>query len=129
MLVTIKDPLAPTRKQRLQDYCRARGWELPGGRWNTTSIAIAIGKSVTKTSNLLNGTGPFGSKIARDIEDTLDIPGGTLDGLVDESGWPFPTINRKRYDNLLPDQKKEIQGIVRRAIADFEADNANKKAA
>jgi hypothetical protein len=129
MLVQIKDPLAPTRQARLQEYCRGKGWEFPGGRWNTSAVALAIGKSVTKASNLLNGTGPFGAKIARDIEDTLRVPGGTLDGMIDENGWPFPGINRERFDRLFPEQKLEIQGMVRRAITDFEMINQNDKAA
>ena len=75
------DPLTPLRRQRLQAYCRQKGWELPGGRWSTSAIAPAIGKPVTKTSNLLNGTGAFGSKIAREIEDTLKLPSGYFDAL------------------------------------------------
>jgi hypothetical protein len=35
-------------------------------------------------------------------------------------GWPFPGIDRARFDHLDPLQKGEIQGKVREMIAEFE---------
>lgn len=87
-VVPLKDPLAPVRRERLQAYCKSKGWMLPNERWNTAAIALAMGKSVTKASNLIHGTGSFGAKIAREIEDAMNLPGGYLDGLG-IADWPF----------------------------------------
>lgn len=38
----------------------------------------------------------------------------------DVPSWPFPDIDKGRFDRLTDPQKYEIQGIVRKAIADFE---------
>ncbi len=37
------------------------------------------------------------------------------------SGWPFPDLDRARFDALTPNQKIEIQGVVRERIDKFEA--------
>jgi len=34
--------------------------------------------------------------------------------------WPFPSIDRARFEALQDEQRIEIQGVVRRMIADFE---------
>lgn len=46
-----------------------------------------------------------------------------------ESPWPFPGIDRSRFDKLTHDQKMEIQGVVRSQIEAFERPNGHKKAA
>ncbi len=38
----------------------------------------------------------------------------------DVSAWPFPEIGRDRFDRLEDWQRNEIQGLVRKAIFDFE---------
>lgn len=40
---------------------------------------------------------------------------------VNTDGWPFPNIDRERFDRLEDWQRTEIQGLVRKAITDFEA--------
>lgn len=37
-----------------------------------------------------------------------------------EDGWPFPSIDRERFDRLTKEQKIEIQGAVRSMITTFE---------
>lgn len=64
------DPLTETRRQRFRAYCKRNGWFDEGRqRWMVTEIAKATGKPVNKVSDLLNGSGSFGAKIAREIED------------------------------------------------------------
>lgn len=82
---------------------------MPGGRWNTTSIAEAIGKPVSKASDLLNGHGAFGAKIARDIEDQLSLPGGYLDNFSEAMMWPFQLVDRDRYEALSDIAKGAVQ--------------------
>lgn len=40
-------------------------------------------------------------------------------------GWPFPTIAPSRFERLTPEQKLEIQGVVRHMIQGFESDEGN----
>jgi transcriptional regulator with XRE-family HTH domain len=55
-----------------------------------------------------------------------------MDGLGDKSAtdWPFPDLELHRFLALTPNQRIEIQGLVRARIKEFEAENAaNAKAA
>jgi len=74
------------------------------------SIALALGVNVNW---LAYGRGPM------------------MLGEQDAAGevWPFPDIDRGRFDRLPLRQQIEIQGLVRKAIGEFEAMNANRKAA
>lgn len=46
------------------------------------------------------------------------------------SDWPFPQLEKARFDRLEPWQQIEIQGAVRNKLKEFEAENAaNAKAA
>lgn len=75
-----KDELAPTRQRLLCEYCESRGWRNADGTWHITAIHEATGKAKTKISDLLNGKGPFGPVIARDLERAFDLPEGYFDG-------------------------------------------------
>lgn len=115
------DPLTEIRRERFRAYCISKRWG-DGKEWRAGEIAQAIGKPITKTSDLLNAHGSFGAKIAREIEDKLSLPGGYLDGF---SGWPFPGIQAERFHALTHDQRMEIQGIVRQWIEKFEGGAGN----
>jgi len=41
--------------------------------------------------------------------------------------WPFPDIDRSRFDRLSPAQQIEIQGSVRKMILDFEGQLSGEK--
>lgn len=62
----------------------------------------------------------LGDDMATAIERVMQRPIGWMDE-DRRSGWPFQGIARGRFDALDADQKIEIQGAVRRMIADFEA--------
>ena len=47
--------------------------------------------------------------------------------LARQVGWPFPGIDRERFDQLSRDQQIEIQGVVRERIEIFEAAFGNQK--
>lgn len=63
------------------------------------------------------------SEVAAQLADVLGI---SLHWLVSGSGkpepqdWPFPGIDRSRFDALSRDQQIEIQGLVRERIEKFE---------
>lgn len=76
------DPRTVERRERFREYCRLRGWFSEDiNRWNVSAIALATGKPTQKASDLLNGHGSFGAKIAREIEEKLELPDGYFDGL------------------------------------------------
>jgi phage repressor protein C with HTH and peptisase S24 domain len=77
-----KDPDTELRRSRFRDFARERGWEKADGKgWNTNAVAAAIGKPPNKASDLLNGQGSFGAKIARELEEALGLPKGYFDGI------------------------------------------------
>lgn len=111
----------------LKEVCRAKGWVQGNGKPSPGELGAAIDRKTNYCSDLLNGTRSFGEDIARHIEEKLGLPKWHLDG---GAGWPFPQIDRSRFDRLESWQQTEIQGLVRAKIKEFEADNAaNAKAA
>lgn len=72
-------------------------------------------------AGILNGSRSFGEDLARRLEDALGLPRWYLDGASSDGGWPFRGIDKASFDKLTDEQKLEIQGIVRRAILDFES--------
>jgi hypothetical protein len=76
------DPKTDVRRRRFQALCKSRGWfDQDRQRWAVTEIAAATMKQRQKVSDLLNGTGSFGAKIAREIEIALDLPEYYLDSV------------------------------------------------
>ncbi|WAC75330.1 hypothetical protein OU995_11790 [Roseateles sp. SL47] len=82
--MTKADPLSATRRQRLQAYCKKKGWQNENGTWAIKEIGQHLKKPPQKISDLLNGRGAFGAKIARDLEDASEggLPPGYLDDLA-----------------------------------------------
>lgn len=125
-----------TRLEMLIDVCLSRGWVnvRDPRRPSPTKLAQAIDREVNYCSDLLKGSRSFGEEIARHIEDRLALPRYFLDGVVavntgSSAGWPFPGIDKARFDALDPMSQGEIQGKVREMIARFEADKGNAAAA
>lgn len=86
--MAMSDPKTEERRERFRDYCRSRGWwTAESGRWSITNISDATGKPKQKVSDLLNGHGAFGAKIAREIERALHVPEGYFDGLTSEDDF------------------------------------------
>lgn len=82
------DPKTAERRERFRDYCKSRGWFTPESeRWNVTAIAAATAKPTQKVSDLLNGHGSFGAKIAREIESNLGLSEGFFDGLSSDDDF------------------------------------------
>jgi hypothetical protein len=67
------------------------------------------------------------SVAARKIESKARKPRGWLD--TDFSQWPFPGLERSRFDALTRSQRDELQGIVRRELEQFEAIRTKLRAA
>lgn len=91
--MSTKDPETELRRERFLDYCRSRGWDHDNGRWAVLEISSAINKPVNKVSNLIHGHGSFGAKIAREIEQTLQLERGYFDGFGDKDFVDVPRIN------------------------------------
>lgn len=97
---------------------------LRGMKLSAKELESAVGGRYTYWRDLLAGNKSFGEKIARKIEEKLGLARGSLD--TDQknrkkSSWPFPGIERARFDGLTHDQKIEIQGLVRIRIEKFES--------
>lgn len=97
-----RDPLTTTRRQAFRDYCKNRGWQNAGvGTWHITAISQAVGKAPNKVSDLLNGTGSFGAKIARDIEEKLGLPVGAFDSFGADGSAIGSILNLKPVEAQL----------------------------
>ena len=59
--------------------------ELNGSR---SRLAEILGKAPQQINDMIRGTKSFGARIAREIEDKLDLPPGTLDTENAELGNP-----------------------------------------
>lgn len=115
-----------TRLEWLRHYCRAKNIVNARGEPGSAELAERIGRTQNYCSQLLHGTKSFGEDIARHIEERLGLLPWDLDG---GAGWPFPDIDRRRYDTLDKTQKVEIQGAVRKMLIDFEGQKETAKAA
>lgn len=65
------------------------------------------------------------SEVAAQLADVLEISLAWLVsglGKPEPEDWPFPGIERSRFDALTRDQQIEIQGLVRERIEKFEGD-------
>lgn len=89
------DQKKPTRQKLLQDFCRAKGWELADGSWDLAKASVFFGKPTNKMRDLLRGNGSFGPQIARDLEEgsngelaPLELDGVEVAGAV-FLDWPF----------------------------------------
>lgn len=127
--MSTSDPLATIRMQRLQEYCRSRNWRRDNGDWATNEIAQHLKKPANKISDLLNGRGSFGSKIARDLEIASDggMPFGFLDGLAGGDGVQqaprqprrMNFFDKARFAKLMLAVTPEEREEVAKAIAEL----------
>lgn len=99
------------------------------------ALAKAIEKSPAQISQWINAskdskTGKPRSmdrETARRIERALGKPDGWMDQPITDglTTWPFPGIDPARFENLTPEQKIEIRGVVRNMINGFETERGN----
>lgn len=113
------DHESEVRLHLLKQHCvRLKLVRSDGVTPSPSKLAAKIGRSANQCSGILRGTTPFGEDLARDIEEKLHLGKWALDGAAD---WPFPGIDRERFNALTHDQRIEIQGVVRDRIEAFEA--------
>lgn len=72
----------------------------------------------TYLTSCKTGARNMGDAAANEVERVMHKPFGWLDE-DRRAGWPFKGIDRQLFEVLSPDQKTEIQGVVRRMILDF----------
>lgn len=79
----------------------------------------------------------LGDGVAEKIEHAFGKPHGWMDTAPDRTcveptptrlrpardPWPFESIRYRRFENLLPDQKQDLEDLVEHQIAKFEAKN------
>lgn len=99
---------------------------------NAAELARRIDKDKTYVNRLFYPIGKkarkgIGPEIMKACTKAFGLPPGYWEGLDGlGSGWPFPEIDRERFDRLDDWQRIEIQGLVRNAIKDFEAENKGR---
>lgn len=121
------------RKRKLKWLCASEGRSIE-------SVAEVADVSPEAIDQIIKGTllpkkkdgtqsaRNLGDPVARKIELALNLGRGWFD--ADDLAWPFPKIERKRFEDLEPDQRIEIQGVVRDRIESFEtAHSTNAKKA
>jgi hypothetical protein len=115
----------PRRVKTIEEIRLANFWRLVAEleedqrrKLNDPAIAAATGLSKVYVWQLRNKKrDSIDSRAARKIEENVGLEIGWLD--ANPEAWPFPEIDKALFDGLKPNQKKEIQGLVRRAILDF----------
>ena len=88
------------------------------------SLAAKLGISYTAVAKAARG-GRFSALHNAKAALALGVDAhwlATGDGAQKPQVWPFPDLERARFDALEVNQKIEIQGIVRERIERFEAD-------
>ena len=110
--------------KRLVDELREDLGREPSGK----EVADFLGISSAYVSQFKTGAREnIDSHAARKMEAKAKKPRGWLD--TDFEVWPFPGIDRSRFDALTRSQRDEIQGMVRAALLEFEAKRAKLRAA
>ena len=111
---------AAIRRSNLQRLCKAR-------QWGPTELHQHAGRSYSFWPSLLKGPKSFGEKLARSIEDQLDLPRGWLDRedavplpIARESGgglivtrWLFSLDLYKACDELEADERGHLENVMR----------------
>jgi len=93
-----------------------------------TQLAARSGVAQSDISKLERGdmaksTGlPALARALRCDIDWLDTGEGDPDFGHKRRGWPFPSIDRSRFESLSDEQRAEIQGAVRKLLLDYERD-------
>lgn len=110
--------------RRLIDELREELRRDPSGK----EISDHTGITTVYVSQLKTGTrANIDSQAARKIELAAKKPRGWLD--TDFDLWPFPGLDMARFDPLTKGQRDEIQGMVRGALLEFEAERLKQDAA
>ena len=90
---------------------------------NATWLAEQLGIGIQSITNWKARGVPQGRYV--EVGAILGLTAEQLAGVAplpwEKSGdWPFPDIDRARFDALTDVQRGEIQGVVRRMLTDFE---------
>lgn len=110
------DPKTEVRRERFRAYCRRKGWYDEGrDRWAVTEIAAATLKPTNKVSDLLNGKGSFGAKIARELEIALGLDEFTLEA-ADVPDQPEITSVAMEFDPLHPPTLLQAFEVIGEAL-------------
>lgn len=108
--------------------CLAHRWAKPKKQaW----LAAKLGVSVASITNWkIRGEVPDGR--IGELSEIFELPMEQIAGKAPlpwtqkaAGGWPFPGIERERFDRLTEAQRIEIQGAVRHLIEKFEAEKAS----
>lgn len=112
-----------TLASRLKEARELRGW-------TQDQLAKEAGVSQSMVGNAEAGLRTAPNRLP-DLADALCVryrwlKDGTEPMTSEPITWPFKSIPLEDFDGLEPDQKIEVQGVVRRMIADFQLQNGKR---
>lgn len=92
------------------------------------AFADKVGRSSSQISQLKNRSRHsisgeprnIDSALARDFEATLKLTNGWMDVDHDADPWPFPDVDRARWDRLTDDDKAFVQRMLNAALTECE---------
>lgn len=111
---------AAIRKANLKRLCKARHWEM-------ADLKAHAGRHYSFWPALLNGDKSFGEKLARSIEDQLELPRGWLDrddtvppigtreppASYEATDWPFSAELHRAVKRLKSADLAHLEGVMR----------------
>ncbi|XVJ68202.1 MAG: hypothetical protein HEQ39_09575 [Rhizobacter sp.] len=130
---------AMIRRANLKRLMKARGW-------NYATLAELTGKGYSYWPELLkNEKKSFGEKVARSIEQALELPRLWLDDAAEipplpeagamlkqvhrVTGWPFEKIDEAKVQSLSRDDLMRLEGMLITLASSIGLDVANELAA
>lgn len=92
------------------------------------AFADKVERSQSQISQLKNrhGRGKGGTprriddKLARYLEEKLDLPRGYMDNVHGASDWPFPLVDRVRWDRLSDDDQLHVQRAFNALLSQYD---------
>lgn len=120
----VADPRTETRREHFRALCRRKGWfDEARQKWAVTEIAHATLKPTNKVSDLLNGKGSFGAKIARELESALGLPEFALEqaDAPDQPGEQPPHAVQMDFEPIRPPTLQEAVAVLGEALNGLDA--------
>jgi len=65
-------------------------------------------------------------KLARQLEEKLGLERGHMDNVHTGNEWPFPLVDRARWDRLTPDDQLHVQRSINMLIGQYEEPTGDK---
>lgn len=115
--------VAQIRRERLAELIQVHGsYAALNAKLDLHARDATLNQIANALPNSKSGTPrAMGPTLARRIERVLGKPTGWMDTDGQSADWPFPAVDRERYDRLSPADQAFVQRQVNMALADCES--------